>query len=133
MKTKVTFITVAVFLVSFFSSASELPKGEILKKDTIQQIFDIRINRDNLVVLRASTVKKNKRQSFIVKVYSEKGTLLYANTFLKKGDALIPFDISSFPKGIYSFNIYKGLKEIYSKKITKGVSTGNQDLEAKYL
>ena len=127
MKTKVTFITAALFLVSFFSFALEFPGEEIQKKDTMQQIFDIRINKDNLVVLRASSMS-NKRQSFIVKVYSDEGALLYASTYIRKGDALIPFNISKFPKGMYKFNIYKGFTKVYSKEISKDINTGNQDM-----
>ena len=129
MKTKVTFITAVLFLVSFFSSASVL-SGEIpsQKKDTSLQIFDIRMNTDKLVVLRATTPKSSKRQSFIVKVYSEDGSLLYASTFIRKGDALIPFDISKFPKGKYTFNVHKGLKKVYSKEIVKGLNSKTQDM-----
>ena len=128
MKTKVTFITAALFLVSFFGFAKEFPGGEIQKEDTTQQIFDIRINKDNLVVLRATNSEKDKRQSFILRVFSEEGSVLYANTYIRKGDVLIPFNISNFSKGMYTFNVYKRLKKVYSKEISKGINTGNQDI-----
>ncbi|RLD80531.1 MAG: hypothetical protein DRJ10_07290 [Bacteroidetes bacterium] len=127
MKTKVTFITAALFLVSFFGFALEFPGEEFQKKDTMQQTFDIRINKDNLVVLRASSIS-DKRRSFIVKVYSEKGSLLYASTYIRKGDALIPFDISKFPKGKYTFNVYKGFTKVYRKEILKNLNIRNQDI-----
>ncbi len=128
MKTKVTFITAALFLVSLFGFAKEFPGEEIQKKDTTQQIFDIRINKDNLVVLRATNSEKDKRQSFILRVFSEEGSVLYASTYIRKGDVLIPFNISKFSKGIYTFNVYKGLKKVYSKEISKDINTGNQDI-----
>lgn len=129
MKTKVTFITAAFLLVSYFSSVSQLSGNTPgLKKNTTQQIFDIRINKDNLVVLRATKPENDKRQSFIVKVYSVDGSLLYASTYIRKGDALIPFNISKFPKGMYTFNVYKGFKKVYSKEITKDINTGNQGI-----
>ncbi|MEN8119655.1 MAG: hypothetical protein ABFS35_04890 [Bacteroidota bacterium] len=128
MKTKVTFITAVLFLVSFFGLANELPGEKVQKKDTTLQIFDIRINSDNLVVLRATNYGNNKRQSFIVKVYSEEGSLLYASSYLRKGDALIPFNISKFPMGMYTFNVYKGLKKVYSKEIAKDINTGKPDV-----
>ena len=128
MKTKVTFITAALFLVSFFGLAGELPEKKNQKKDTTQQIFDIRINKDQLVVLRATNSENNKRQSFIVKVYSKEGSLLYASTYMRKGDALIPFNISKFPKGMYTFNVYKGFKKVYSKEIAKDINTGKPDI-----
>ena len=129
MKTKVTFITAAFLLVSLFSTASVLP-GIIPshKEDTIKQIFDIRMNTDELVVLRATVPFSNKRQSFNLKVYSETGTLLFASTFIKKGDALIPFSISEFPNGKYTFNVCKGYKTVYSKKITKGLNSNTEDI-----
>ncbi|OQY05197.1 MAG: hypothetical protein B6I20_01675 [Bacteroidetes bacterium 4572_117] len=129
MKTKVTFITAVFFLVTFLSSANKLPiKTPIQKKDTSKQIFDIRLNSDKLVILRATIPSSNKRQSFIVKVYSENGSMLYGGTYFRKGDALIPFDIAKFPKGKYTFNVYKGLKKVYSKEISKDCDIENPNM-----
>ena len=129
MKTKVTFITAALLLVSFFSTASVL-QGNIPshKDDTTKQIFDIRINTDELVVLRATMPYSKKRRSFNLKVYSEEGSLLYTSTFIKKGDVLVPISISEFPKGKYTFNICKGSKTVYSKKIVKGLNRVNPNV-----
>ena len=121
MKTKLTFITAVFLLISFFSSSAiEIPdKKIVLKNDTNQQIFDIRINKDNLVILRATTNKKNKRINFVVKVYSEKGSVLYTRSYFRKGDVLIPFDISKFSAGMYTFSVFKGLEKVYTKDIKK--------------
>jgi hypothetical protein len=65
-----------------------------------------------------------------VRIYEESGKLLYSDISRKKGDTRIDYDISQFPAGNYTFELYKNRVLVCSKTIVKQVSIANADQES---
>jgi hypothetical protein len=120
MKTKGILIVLAI---AIFASSS-LFAGTITKKggnltDTIKHRMDIRVNNDNQVVLRAACLENQKRVDFVLKVYSDNGEMVLAESFHKKGGIYKGFDMKTLPDGKYRFEIFQKLKKVYVKEVVK--------------
>jgi hypothetical protein len=120
MKTKGILIALAfaIFSSSSLFACAITKKGGNLT-DTIKQRMDIRVNNHYQVVLRAACPEGQKRLNFILKVYSDKGEMVLAESFHKKGDVYRGFDMKTLPDGKYRFEIYQKLKKVYVKDVLK--------------
>jgi hypothetical protein len=118
MKTKGILIAM-IFVV--FTSFNIFAIAEINTNlpDSIKHRINIRVNQHNEVVLRADCLKDQKRTNLVLKVFSDKGQMVYAVGFHKKGGIYRGFDMKELPEGKYNFVVYKNLKEVYSKQILK--------------
>lgn len=131
MKTKLfLFVLAAIFTTITIQAASNPVVNSI---DTAKHRINIRVNHDNLVVLRADCFKGEKRLNYILKVYNEQGDMVYVSTFLKKGPIYKTYDMSRMPEGKYTFTIVKKLKPIYSKEVLKNSRPDLNSKEAPLL
>ena len=130
MKTKLFLIAVVVAFT--FANSQALTTSEKNDNDSTPHRIDIRVNQDNMVVFRADKLEGQKRLSYILKVYSQEGEMIYASTFLKKKPIYKTFSLADLPDGTYQFKVYERLKPIYTKEIVKGsspvISTGGEQL-----
>lgn len=131
MKTKLFLFVLAAIFTTLTIQAASNPL--INAKDTAKHRINIRVNQDNMVVLRADLFKGEKRLNYILKVYNEKGDMVYVSTLLKKGPIYKSYDMSKLPEGKYNFTITKKLKPIYSKEVLKNSSPELNSNEAPLL
>ena len=131
MKTKLFLFVLAAIFTTLTIQAASNPVANA--KDTAKHRINIRVNQDNMVVLRADLFKGEKRLNYILKVYNEKGDMVYVSTLLKKGPIYKSYDMSKLPEGKYNFTITKKLKPIYSKEVLKNSSPELNSNEAPLL
>ena len=65
-----------------------------------------------------------------VRIFKEFDNLLYSNHYFRKGDLNIDFDISNFPEGDYTFQLYNKDELVCSKVIAKQADNENDKLVA---
>ena len=123
MKKLVTFAFLAIFTISatFNVSAQSTEKTNKAK----HRIY-IKVNQDNLVVLRADLLPDQKRLNYVLNISDDNGEIFYVSTFLRKKPVYKAFDLSKSPEGKYTFKIFSKNKPIYSKTIV------NKKVENKY-
>jgi hypothetical protein len=110
--TAILFFAIFALTLTFNANAQETKNT-----DPEKHRIDIRVNKDNLVVLRADLMPGQKRLRYVLNVYNEKGDMLYAATFLSKRPVYKPFDLSTLPEGKYTFTVSHKIKQVYSKAI----------------
>ncbi len=121
MKTKGILIALTlVIYTSFnlFASAMPVITGS-MDNDPTYKWINIRVNKDNLVVLRACSFEGEKRVNLELKVYSENRELVFDSRIFKKGEVYTKFDLSKLPEGKYTFEVHKKQKNIYTKEVFK--------------
>jgi hypothetical protein len=118
MKTKGILIAMIIVVFTSFNIFA-IAENRSNVPDSIKHRINIRVNQDNEVVLRADCLKDQKRINLVLKVYSDNGQMVYAESFHKKGGLYKGFDMKELPVGKYNFVVYKNLKEVYSKRILK--------------
>ena len=116
MKTqKLIVIVLALLTVSGFKANAQKVKDS--NNIPVHQI-SIHVSTQNHVLLYADHLEK-ERSKYILKVYSEKGEMVYASSFFKKGSISTSFDLSELPQGKYEFIVYSKLKPVYRKEVMK--------------
>jgi hypothetical protein len=131
MKTKriLIAITIAIFTsVNFFANAMTTNGDN--NSDSTKNRMNIRVNSNNQVVLRAACSQDHKWVNLVVKVYSEKGSMVFAESIHKKGGVYKGFDMSTLPEGRYSFEVYKNLKKVYSKDVVKSTQVVTDEVSS---
>lgn len=120
MKAKLFLLVLAAIFTSLTVQAATIEMTNTT--DTVKHRINIRVNQDNLVVLRADCFQGQKRLNYNLKVQDENGEMVYVTTFLKKGPIYKVYNLSYLPKGKYTFTVSKGLKKLYSKEVLKNSS-----------
>jgi len=117
MKTSAIIFAAVLFLTATVSQAANIETGkEKVKKIELQQA-DIQLNDNNLVVVRYSDTYNELTRKMTVRVYSADNELIFSKKFQNEGDVQLGFDISQFPKGNYTFELYKNSELVCSKQI----------------
>ena len=123
MKKLATILVLAIFAFSLTTIANA---QETTNTNTPKHRVDIKVNKDNLVVLRADLMPGQKRLKYVLNVYNEDGDMIYVSTFLRKRPVYLPFDLSTLPEGKYTFKISQKLKPVYSKVILNKMVETNE-------
>lgn len=90
-------------------------KSNIAKLQQAQISYDM---KDLVTVIYKDTFAEGRRKMKI-RVCKESGELLFSKLLYKKGDVKIDYDISQFPAGNYTFELYKNSVAVCSKVIVK--------------
>jgi uncharacterized protein (DUF1919 family) len=122
MKSRTFLIAVTILISSLFSNVSaqneKKDKSNITKFEQVQISYDMK----DLVTVKYLNALAQDPWKMKVKVYTESGKLLDLYASRKKGNARIGYDISQYPAGNYTFDLYKNRVLVYSKSIVKQVS-----------
>lgn len=86
----------------------------------------VRLKGNEMVHLEYLDIFREGRRKMEVRIYEESGELLYSNFLVRNGDVKIDFDISQFPDGNYTFELYKGNESICSEQIVKDAGIVNE-------
>jgi len=120
MKTKGILIALTVIFLTSINLFAGAENGKGLNNpDSSKLRINIRVNQDNLVVLRAACCENQKWAKLVLKVYDDNGEMVYASTIIQQGGIYKGFDMNKLPEGKYTFDVYKNLKKVYSKVIFK--------------
>ena len=120
MKLKVYLIAVTITMTSLLSNVSAQNQKE--DKSNIKKFQQVQVSHDmkDLVTLEYRDTFAEGIWKINVRIYNESGKLLYSHALRnKKGGAKFGYDISEFPAGDYTFEIFKNRESIYSKDIVK--------------
>jgi len=120
MKLKVYLIAVTITMTSLLSNVSAQNQKE--DKSNIKKFQQVQVSHDmkDLVTLEYRDTFAEGIWKINVRIYNESGKLLYSQALRnKKGGAKFGYDISEFPAGDYTFEIFKNRESIYSKDIVK--------------
>ena len=122
MKSRTFLIAVTILMTSLFSNVSaqkkKKDKSNITKYEQVQISYDMK----DLVTVEYLNALAQDPWKMKVRVYEESGKLLYSCISRKKGNARVGYDISQFPTGNYTFELYKNRESVYSKVIVKQAS-----------
>jgi hypothetical protein len=128
MKTNKILIALSILLFTSFNLMATAMQGNgISNSDSSKQSINIRVNKDHLVVLRAAGCENQKRVNLVLKVYSEKGNMVYATSIHKKGDVYKAYNLAKLPEGKYNFEVYKNFKKVYDKAVYKSTELVSAD------
>jgi hypothetical protein len=122
MKSTKFLFAVTILMTSLFSNVSaqneKNDKSNITKFEQVQVSYDMK----DMVTVEYSDALTQNPWKMKVRVYEESGKLLYSSVSRKKGNARVGYDISKFPAGNFTFELYKNRQLIYSKVIVKQAS-----------
>ena len=122
MKSRTFLIAVTILMTSLFSNVSaqneKKDKSNITKFEQVQISYDMK----DLVTVEYLNALVQDPWKMKVRVYEESGKLLDSYVSRKKGNARVGYDISQFPTGNYTFELYKNRESVYSKVIVKQAS-----------
>jgi len=106
-------------MTSLFSNLSAQNECEDIY--TITKFEQVRISYDmkDLVTVEYLNALFQDSWKMKVRVYEESGKLLDLYVYRKKGNAKVGYDISQYPAGNYTFDLYKNRVLVYSKSIVK--------------
>jgi hypothetical protein len=127
MKSRTFLIAVTILMTSLFSNVSaqneKKDKSNITKFNQAQISYDMK----DLVTVEYIDAFAQGPWKMKVRVYEESGKLLDSYVSRKKGKARVGFDISQYPAGNYTFELYKNSESVYSKVIVKQPSIAHKD------
>lgn len=127
MKSGILLIAVTILITSLYSNVSaqneKNDKSNITKFEQVQISYDTK----DIVTVEYLDALAQDPWKMKVRVYEESGKLLYSYVSRKKGNARIGYDISQFPDGNYTFELYKNRKSLYTKVIVKQASIANKE------
>ena len=127
MKTRGILIALSIAMfISFNAFANATEVNGKNNPDSVKNRVDIRVNKDNNVVLRAECLGNQKWTNMVLEVHSATGEMVFFESFHKKGGIYKGFDMSSLPDGKYTFEIHQNFKKIYSKDIQKSTELVSQ-------
>lgn len=98
-------------------------KTDITKFNQVQISYD---NKD-FVHLEYLDIFAEGKRKMEVRIYEESGELLYSKLLVKNGDVKIDFDISQFPEGVYTIELFKDQESVCSELIVKQASHANKE------
>lgn len=121
MKLQVYLIAVTIVMTSLSSSVSA---QNMKDKSNIAKFQQVEISTDmkDLVTVKCADSFGEGKRKMKTRVYKESGKLLFSHVSSKKGDTRVDYDISQFPDGNYTFEIFKNGVSVYSKVIVKQAS-----------
>lgn len=104
-----------------FANEETVLESDISKFNQVQvsSISNDRVHLEYLDIFREG------RRKIEVRIYEESGKLLYSKKLVRDGDVKIDFDISNFPDGNYTFELFKDRKSVCSEPIVKQASYAN--------
>ena len=122
MKSRKFLFAVTILMTSLFSNVSA--QNEKNDKSNITKFEQVQISYDMMdtVTVEYSDALTQSPWKMKVRVYEESGKLLYSSVSSKKGNARVGYDISQFPAGNFTFELYKNRELVYSKVIVKQAS-----------
>jgi hypothetical protein len=130
MKSTKFLFAVTILMTSLFSNVSaqneKNDKSNITKFEQVQVSYDMK----DMVTVEYSDALTQNPWKMKVRVYEESGKLLYSSVSRKKGNATVGYDISQFPAGNYTFELYKNRESVYSKDIVKQASIVIANIES---
>ena len=130
MKSRTFLIAVTILMTSLFSNVSaqkkKKDKSNITKYEQVQISYDMK----DLVTVEYLNALVQDPWKMKVKVYEESGKLLGSYVSRKKGNARVGYDISQFPTGNYTFELYKNRESVYSRVIVKQASIAIANTES---
>ena len=122
MKLKVYLIAATITMTSLFSNVSaqnqKEDKSNITKFEQVQISYDMK----DLVTVEYLNALAQDHWKMKVRIYDESGKLVDSYVSRKKGNARVGYDISQFPAGNFTFELYKNRQLVYSKVIVKQAS-----------
>ena len=122
MKSRTFLIAVTILMTSLYSNVSaqneKKDKSNITKFEQVQISYDMK----DMVTVEYFDALAQGPWKMKVRVYEESGKLLYSSVSRKKGNARVGYDISQFPTGNYTFELYKNRESVYSTVIMKQAS-----------
>ena len=110
MKTKRILIALSLAIFASFNLIASVPQNVKVEPDTIKHRINIRVAQNNQVMLRAACCEGQKWVNLVLKVYSNDGEMVYAQSMHKKGGIYKAFDMQKLPEGKYSFEKQRELK-----------------------
>ena len=130
MKSRTFLIAVTILMTSLYSNVSaqneKKDKSNITKFEQVQISYDMK----DLVTVEYFNALAQDPWKMKVRVYNESGKLLDSYVSRKKGNARVGYDISQFPTGNYTFELYKNRESVYSKVIVKKESVTIANMES---
>jgi len=130
MKSRKFLFAVTILMTSLFSNVSaqneKNDKSNITKFEQVQISYDMK----DLVTVEYFDALTQSPWKMKVRVYEESGKLLYSSVSRKKGNARVSYDISQFPAGNYTFELYKNRESVYTKAIVKKESVAIANMES---
>lgn len=131
MKSRIILFAVTILMGSSLSNLSaQIEKEDISSMAKFQQV-QISHDMNDLVTLEYVDAFAEGPWKMKVRVYTKSGKLLYTDISRKKGDTKVSYDISQFPAGDYTFELYKNRELVCSKAIVKQVSIANKESSIK--
>jgi len=122
MKSRTFLIAVTILMTSLFSNVSaqkkKKDKSNITKFEQVQISYDMK----DLVTVKYLNALAQDPWEMKVRIYDESSKLIDSYVSRKKGNASVGYDISQFPTGNYTFELYKNRESVYSKVIVKQAS-----------
>ena len=119
MKSRTFLIAVTILMTSLFSNVSaqkkKKDKSNITKFEQVQISYDM----NDLVTVKYLNALSQDPWEMKVRIYDESSKLIDSYVSRKKGNARVGYDISQFPTGNYTFELYKNRESVYSKVIVK--------------
>ncbi|HBH47956.1 MAG TPA: hypothetical protein DDX98_04920 [Bacteroidales bacterium] len=115
-------VYLTILAVALFSFTTLDAQGDPQTQNTITHQVSIIVEPDNNVALRANNLEKD-RSRYILKIYSEQGEMVFAESVSGKGGIMKAYDLSAFPQGKYEFIVFNNLKPVYSKEVVKKPAT----------
>ena len=119
MKAKTILITTMILLAGSLlhvSAQNSIEKNSLVLETQQARFGDLVNNQVNLQYLNTFD---NNKPKLLVLVHGKSGELIYSKRISRKRNLDIEFDISDFPTGIYSFELYNKRELVCSKIIAK--------------
>lgn len=130
MKSRIILFAATILIASSFSNLSAQHKKENITNITKFQQVQLSYDMKDMVTLEYLDALSDGPWKMKVRIYKDSGELLYTRVLRKKGDSKIGFDISQFPSGNYTFELYKNRELVCSKDIEKYISMANVEEES---
>ena len=116
---KISIMTVIAMCLFTSTAIFANSSGIFTVTDSIRHRFDIRVNSDRLVVLRADLLKGQSSLSFDFVVYSPDGKIMFRESFIRQKGVYRGYDLKNFKSGVYYFILIQNNQTIYSKIVLK--------------
>lgn len=131
MKSRIILFAVTILMGSSLSNLSAQIEKEDLSNNVKFQQVRISHDMNDMVTVEYVDAFAEGAWKMKVRVYTKSGKLLYTDVSRKKGDTKVSYDISQFPSGNYTFELYKNSELVSSKAIVKQVSIANNESSLK--